>query len=181
MKEVLHDFGIVQGTDGTSYHVRACGAPMDETLWEAWIEFEPITGPGAGGPILRSPRETTQPNRTDAEYWATGLTLVYLEGALDRALNPSTASNGSAPQTLSVLNPFSVYRKGEALLRDQLGALAPWHLVNIIVAHRLSSIPAEELQRMPAPHLIELIIAGVRLAETAPAPEDANLSHATEP
>ena len=33
-------------------------------------------------------RETTQPNRRDTEYWATGLTYVYLEGALHRALNP---------------------------------------------------------------------------------------------
>ena len=32
-------------------------------------------------------RETTQPNRTDTEYWATGLSEVYLEGALQRAFD----------------------------------------------------------------------------------------------
>ena len=37
---------------------------------------------------IRSGRETTQPNRQDTAYWATGLTPVYLEGALERALNP---------------------------------------------------------------------------------------------
>ena len=31
-------------------------------------------------------RETTQPNLRALEYWATGLTPAYLEGALDRAL-----------------------------------------------------------------------------------------------
>jgi hypothetical protein len=55
-------------------------------MWQGWIEFEPVDG---GAPI-RSPRETTQPNRTDTQYWATGLTVVYLEGALCRALNPLT-------------------------------------------------------------------------------------------
>lgn len=155
---------------------------MDGTLWQGWLEFEPISGPGAGGPPLQSPRETTQPNRTDTIYWATGLTPVYLEGALERALMPPPAVReaGGAPAA-SVLNPFSVYRKREALLRDQLHALAPWHLVNIIVAHRLSDIPVVELQTMPAPQLIELIVAGVRLAEADPTILHANHPAATEP
>ena len=72
----------VVANDGTSYEARACGAPMTGSTWEAWIEFVPI----GGGEPLRSGRETTQPNRTDAEYWATGLSQVYLEGALRRAL-----------------------------------------------------------------------------------------------
>ena len=38
---------------------------------------------------VRSGRETTQPNLTDLEYWAQGLTPVYLEGALRRALEPA--------------------------------------------------------------------------------------------
>ena len=38
------------------------------------------------GETLRSFRETTQPNLTDLRYWATGLTPVYLEGALERIL-----------------------------------------------------------------------------------------------
>jgi hypothetical protein len=168
MTEVLHDYGILHA-NGSAYHVRACGSEMDETLWQGWVEFEPID---AGEPtVLRSPRETTQPNRTDAVYWATGLSAVYLEGALERALHPHAASpqaapTGRGPETASVLNPFSVYRKGEALLRDQLQALAPWHLVNIILAYDLSRIPAEDLPGMSAPELIELIVNGVRM-ETA--------------
>jgi hypothetical protein len=68
----------------TSYRAQACGAAMTDGLWEGWIEFIPIA-PG-GGARLRSPRETTQPNRVDTLYWATGLTSTYLEGALVRAL-----------------------------------------------------------------------------------------------
>ena len=37
-----------------------------------------------------------------------------------------------------MLNPFSVYEKGEPLLRKQLGALSAWHLVNIVLAYELS-------------------------------------------
>jgi hypothetical protein len=177
MAEVLHDYGLVRSSEGAIYHVRACGSPMDESRWQGWLEFEPVNG---GGETLRSSRETTQPNRTDLVYWATGLTAVYLEGSLNRTLNPLVrptapvvpppAFDGPAPPAAqgppppnAVLNPFSVYRKGEALLRDQLRALSAWHLVNIILAHDLSEIPVENLNLMPAAELVELIVASVRL------------------
>ena len=72
--------------DGRQYRAQACGRELDNEQWEAWLEFEDVTS----GEILRSQRETTQPNQTDAVYWATGLTPVYLEGALDRILDPPT-------------------------------------------------------------------------------------------
>jgi hypothetical protein len=165
----------VVANDGTSYEARACGAPMTGSTWEAWIEFVPI----GGGQPLRSGRETTQPNRTDTEYWATGLSQVYLEGALRRAREtpptvlvappqPSMFS-GPAPRPApaeataeSVLDPFAVYEKGEALLRRQLGALAAWHLVNIISAYELSDQPVAALNRQSAPELIETIVSAVR-------------------
>jgi hypothetical protein len=83
MAEVLIEFpGLVESDDGVVYRARAAAAPMDDSLWEGWIEFIPVEG---GGPV-RSPRETTQPNLRDAAYWATGLSPVYLQGALERAL-----------------------------------------------------------------------------------------------
>jgi hypothetical protein len=165
----------VVASDGTSYEARACGAPMSGTTWEGWIEFVALDG----GEPLRSGRETTQPNRAGVEYWATGLTQVYLEGALRRALDaPPTVVvappqpsmfDGPAPRPVatettaeSVLDPFAVYEKGEALLRRQLGALAAWHLVNIINAYELSSEPTAALNRRAAPELIEIIVAAVR-------------------
>ena len=62
----------------------------------------------------------------------------------------------------SILNPFSVYRKGEALLRRQLSAFSVWHLVNIVLDYRLSDLPEAALNAMTAPDLIELIVAAVR-------------------
>jgi hypothetical protein len=109
---------------------------------------------------------------------------VYLEGALGRALNPFVKAppppvavpvfDGPAPDmapatTESILNPFSVYRKGEALLRSQLSALSAWHLVNIIRAYDLSDEDPAILGLRPAATLVETIIAAVRLRAEEPA------------
>jgi hypothetical protein len=61
-----------------------------------------------------------------------------------------------------VLNPFSVFRKGERQLRAQLGALAQWHLVNIVRAYELSDLSSAALSRMSELELRELIVAAVR-------------------
>ena len=83
MSETLFLFDTpLSVTDGPSYVPRACGREMEDGLWEGWVEFLPDDG----SPMLRSPRETVQPNRGAAVYWATGLTPVYLEGALARTL-----------------------------------------------------------------------------------------------
>ena len=166
----------VRAPEGTLYEARACGAPMSGGTWEGWIEFVPVDG----GQRLRSPRETTQPNRTDTEYWATGLGPVYLEGALRRALEPPVTIPVSTPQPsvfntpapaagtpvdngpASILDPFSIYEKGEALLRKQLAALSAWHLVNIAVEYELTDLDIETLNRLPASELVELIVAGVK-------------------
>jgi hypothetical protein len=182
MAEVLVEFTEpVEADDGTRYIARACGGAADNGLWQGWIEFIPTTG----GEVLRSGRETTQPNRQDAEYWATGLTSVYLEGALDRALrplerpplepNPQPTYDGPAPELAppaaaeAVLNPYSVFRKGEAALRAQLGALAQWHLVNIVRAYGMTDLSSTALARMSAAELVELIVADVRAREGSPA------------
>jgi hypothetical protein len=83
--EVLVEFDeSVIAEDGTTYTARACGGEMPDGKWQGWIEFVP-----AIGDPIRSARETTQPNRRDTEYWATGLTPVYLQGSLKRTLNPT--------------------------------------------------------------------------------------------
>ena len=169
----------VAGPDGTLYEARAVGDDMPGGGWQGWLEFLPQEG----GPPVHTSRETTQPNRIDTEYWATGLTPVYLEGALKRALArpplvatvppqpsvfrspaPSTAARAVEVSPSSVLNPFSVYEKGEALLRSQLSALSAWHLVNIAIEYELSDEPVERLNRLAAPALVELIVQATRNA-----------------
>jgi hypothetical protein len=68
----------------------------------------------------------------------------------------------SIPRTESVLDPFSVYEKGEQMLRSQLAALSSWHLVNIIMAYSLSTVAETTLNRMSSGALIELIVDVVR-------------------
>ena len=128
MAEVLTAFDEqFETNDGFVYAAQACGAPNSDGLWEGWIEFIPLNG----GPALRSPRETTQPNRADAQYWATGLSAIYLEGAFGRARNPivrhSTVpaeplfdepapmfvASEDIPSVDAVLDPFSVTKKAK--------------------------------------------------------------------
>jgi hypothetical protein len=184
MAEVLVEYSDpVTSKEGRTFIARACGAEFDDSRWQGWIEFEPVDG----GPPIRSGRETTQPNRTDTVYWATGLTPVYLEGSLDRALNPLPRSTPSAPPPPSfagpapemadqppvrdsVLNPFSVYRKGESHLRNQLSAVSAWHLVNIIEAYGLSEQRRANLEATPEPVLVELIVSAVQKRALGQAP-----------
>ena len=178
MAQVLAQYpDVLTDEDRVSYRAHACGAPMPDGKWQGWLEFIPLDG---SAPI-RSGRETTQPNRTDTEYWATGLTVVYLQGALQRALHPlvrtkvmrdDPAYTEPAPPLVqsiprqtppdAVLNPFHVYERGEGPLRGQLNALSAWHLVNIIRAYRLSAKPDTTLNRLPASALIEMIVLSVR-------------------
>jgi hypothetical protein len=172
----------VLGPDRTSYRARACGSEMDDGLWQGWIEFTPF----GGGAPMRSGRETTQPNRADLVYWATGLSTVYLEGALKRAIEgpvivptelleppafdspePAVVEQPIGETPHAVLDPFSVFAKGEALLRRQLHALSSWHLVNIIVEYDLSREPAATLSTLAQATLIEIIVSAVR-AEMTP-------------
>jgi len=177
MAEVLAQYDeVLTGDDGVKYRARVCGGTMADGKWQGWIEFVPFDGTEA----VRSRRETTQPNRADTVYWASGLTPVYLQGALARALNPlvrptayaelpafdaPAPSAGEAgtpvPAHDAVLNPFQVYERGEAPLRRQLAALSAWHLVNIIDAYRLSDERPAVLNRLPAAALIDIIVSGV--------------------
>ena len=75
---------------------------------------------------------------------------------------PAPESMADPPAVESILNPFSVYRKGETLLRRQLSAFSVWHLVNIVLDYRLSDLPEAALNGMSSRDLIELIVAAVR-------------------
>jgi hypothetical protein len=181
MAEVFEEFSDVVVENGVRYHAHVCGAEMPDGKWQGWLEFLPLDGAAP----LRSGRETTQPNRKDLMYWATGLTPVYIEGALHRALRPvvvrtvahdEPAFDGPAPtvhtegrpnpQHEAVLDPFSVYEKGEALLRSQLKALSPWHLVNIIERYGLSDESPVVLNRATSAALIETIVSAVAIERT---------------
>jgi hypothetical protein len=73
----------VRDTLGNYYDVFIYGAPRLDGTWEGWLEFVPVS------PVLpsrRTERETTQPDLSALEYWATGLEPMYLAGAFARAI-----------------------------------------------------------------------------------------------
>jgi hypothetical protein len=83
MPELIHQFADqVKGSDGVIYAVEVYGESRADGTWEGWLEFKPLTGMG---PVLRTPRETSQPSREALAYWASGLEPVYLDGAFARA------------------------------------------------------------------------------------------------
>lgn len=172
MAEVLVRFTEnIAAEDGTAYQPQACGGIADDGLWEGWIEF---TSPS--GRAVRTARETEQPNRDTLLYWAEGLTVAYLEGALDRALAPrivrepadamasssifsrSATRRPNAATPHAILDPFAVYAEGEDLMRGQLAALSRDHLVSIIEEYRL---PIDTHGSMSNAGLIDAIISTV--------------------
>jgi len=87
MAEVLVIFDEPVPTERGPQQARVCGGIADDGLWEGWIEFRPVGD--AGAEWMRSGRETEQPNLGDLRYWAGGLTVAYLQGAYNRAINHS--------------------------------------------------------------------------------------------
>ena len=176
MAEVLVEFDAAfPGPDGASYAPRACAREADDGRWEGWLEFSDLDS----GAVIRSARETTQPTRDGVMYWATGLTRVYLEGALARALagvrvvpsreiDVEAAFDGPAPSLIvdvpsiprAVLDPFAVFAQGEHVLRQELSALDVDHLHAIVRAFGLQGGVAAESS---VPNvLVEYIVASVR-------------------
>jgi len=178
MTEVLVEYDTILESAEGRWAPRACTRVADDGLWEGWIEFLPIGG-GAQAPI-RSGRETEQPNRDGVLYWASGLTQVYLEGALARArAKPVTVvERQSAPPMFdgprdsvqritvsdsrrSVLDPFQVYQQGEDILVGQLGALDAARLRDIAVSYGFVS--STDAQGANAAELTRIIVSGVRV------------------
>ncbi len=184
MSEVLFQYAAEFTDDGgRHYHARACGRERRDGRWEGWLEFVPLDG---GRPI-RTDRETTQPDRRFLEYWATGLTTTYLDGALLRATKPTPAvwlvrtapPPASVPRPsprprgqrqretlppappVAVLDPFAVFAEGDHVLRGQLRALDAGQLRTIVRAYRLSSLGFEELEQLTQPDLVGLIMGEV--------------------
>lgn len=144
MSERIHTHSsVISGIGGVTYRAHVVGTERENGSWEARIVFEPVD---EAGPELSTDRETTQPNRTDLEYWASGLEPAYIEGALARAVRvaektrtgtppPQPRTGAERPQSHAILDPYDVYSQGEETLREELGALHLLHLQNIVLAY----------------------------------------------
>ena len=179
MAEVLVTFTTpTRAKNGDLYHGRVLGRLAHDGLWEGWIEFA-LAG---SDEIVLTERETEQPNRTDLKYWAEGLSATYLEGALDRALNPTPALQPTPEERVFVnvhprrpkpvpmpatrrvvLDPFLTYAEGEELLRGQLNALSRDHLQDIVEGYGFVGAHERDWPRLASSEaMVERIIERVR-------------------
>ena len=174
MAEVLAMYDDPINDGERTYRARVVGRAAEDHMWDGWIEFVPIDG--RTGTIVGS-LESRQPNRQDLAYWATGLTPVYLEGALRRARSPLTVhvrateppvSDAPAPRAVTVtrvptplpepvLDPFEIGGRNLDILRQELSALNRPRLLNIIAAYDLNPA-AEDLGWMSDAQLRTFIV-----------------------
>jgi hypothetical protein len=177
MPEVLVSFDHPVGDELGQYHARAVGRQADDRMWEGWIEFTSVDG---ADEVLVTGIESRQPEREHLVYWATGLTPVFLEGALHRARRPVTvrvrpvevpSSAGPKPRDPvvprvmpagpePVLDPFDIGSRNLDVLRQELSALNRPRLLNIIAAYDLNP-RAEDLSWMSDRQLIQFIVTAV--------------------
>lgn len=157
MAEVFREFeSAIAAPDGTTYVARVCGGEARDgtTRWHGWIEFVDRDS----GTAIRTQRETTQRNRADTAYWANGLTLAYLEGALRRALNPNVlripqsrqvrpAFDAPAPDCISTEDSsptMTVPKVGRVVPQPKPVALSPINFANVGGMHGLK----EQMRRI---------------------------------
>jgi len=179
MAEILRSFDEpIRHSSGT-FAARVVGRLADDRMWEGWLEFVPIES--GQSQVIVSAIESRQPERQHLAYWANGLTVVYAEGSLDRALHPiavrtrlaeTPASSAPAPRVVTapergrlvgpepVLDPFEIGERSLDVLAQELHALNRPRLLNVIAAFDLN--PAgEDVSWMSDDQLVTFIVVAV--------------------
>jgi hypothetical protein len=172
MAETLVRFTeAITGRDGREYIAAGRGQVGGDGLWHGWLEFTD------GSRTVITSQESVQPNRDDLMYWAQGLSHVYLQGALDRALRSRETAVSMARslepsvEPAAVLDPYAVYRQGEGVLRGQLLALSRSQLNAVIRQYDLGA-PVPAIPRGASGHAdaVDRIIMRIRDADRPGAP-----------
>jgi hypothetical protein len=177
MAEMLATFDATISDALGEYQPRVVGRLGKDGMWEGWLEFVPVDG---SKEVLVGPVESRQPEREHLEYWATGLTPVFMEGALHRARQPVnvrvrtvelpysdapaqrevTASRVAPPGPEPVLDPFEIGGRNLDVLRQELTALNRPRLLNIIAAYDLNP-RGEDIAWMSDLQLTHFIVVAV--------------------
>jgi hypothetical protein len=180
MAEVLRSFEEPIGDDSGEYQARVVGRLAEDGMWEGWLEFIPIGGRAEETQV--STVESRQPEREHLVYWATGLTVIYAEGSLQRAKRPVTVrtpvveipvSDAPKPSAVTaprravgpepILDPFEVGSRSLDILAQKLRAIGRARMLNIITAYDLNPLN-QDLQTFTDAQLIGFIVAAVENA-----------------
>lgn len=127
MAELVHERLIeLNGPDGTVYdRALVYAEPNGRTTWAGFVEFVPPRGER-----VRTGHETTQSNIEGVAYWATGLELVYLDGALSRAHRRTSGSKFEEEEPRSTAPAATGREWSVAHLRlETVDPLAPLRLM----------------------------------------------------
>jgi hypothetical protein len=168
-------------SNGRIYTAQASGRQREDGRWEGWLEFVPDDT----SVVLRTERETTQRNLPDLEHWASTLTPVYLQGALERTFTPLPPVVVDEPAVPSiydepapsravvtpitvadaepplVLDPFAEITRGEEEFARRLARLSREELFSIIAQNNLANASVD-LEAMTIPELVGWIVGAVR-------------------
>jgi hypothetical protein len=168
----------LQLSNGRIYTAQACGRQREDGRWEGWLEFVPDDT----SVVLRTERETTQRNLAELEHWASTLSPVYLQGALERTLAPppvvvdepvvpsvydepapsrAVVTRMAETTELPPIDPFVEIARGEEEFARRLARLTREELYAIIAQNNLAD-GSIDLEPMTIPELVGWIVGAVR-------------------
>jgi ATP-dependent Clp protease ATP-binding subunit ClpX len=116
MIEQVHIYPHLLSAAGERYVATAYAGRMAGGRWEAWLVFFPLEP----GPPLVGDRETTQQGQATVARWAEGVSPVYLQGALRRALGAAGAPlwrHGTGQPAADLEAERASYRRAAASVR----------------------------------------------------------------
>ena len=109
MIRLLRAYPHVLRVGKDSYTACAYADRVRSGFWESWLVF---FAPPRGRPLVVGDRETLQQSLSDLERWTSGISRVYLEGALERALRGAAALwRRNRREDLSPGEETAIYRR----------------------------------------------------------------------
>ena len=84
MEQAMRTLPDLVSDERGTFQARAVARESPDGRWEAWLEFVPADEVTSGVSVTEI--ETHQRDRVTVERWMSGLTRVYAEGALSRAV-----------------------------------------------------------------------------------------------
>jgi len=89
MDAVIMQLSETVSDERGTFHAIVMARERNDGSWEGWLEFVPADNDSCR---YLTPIETRQHDRVTMERWASGLTVVYADGALARARRTHTAT-----------------------------------------------------------------------------------------
>jgi hypothetical protein len=127
----IHEYPLIEWSG--LWRPRAYGDPQPDGTWDGWLVFFPVA---VGLAVAPPGPETTQSTLEQLIVWAAGLSAVYLEGALARALKaveqPALAGRVAGAE-------YEALEDAEALRRERLAVEREVAAIAADAAHRGSS------------------------------------------